>query len=131
MYNKYDTIFNTTNKTAKYWCLFFIQYIQQLSVLFQSSLLYAILGELPLSSGTLKVSGTISYAAQEPWLFEGSVRQNILFGSPYDKIRYSRVIWACALSTDLEQLPYGDCTLVGDRGIILSGGQRARINLAR
>uniref|UniRef100_A0A1B6L2F8 ABC transmembrane type-1 domain-containing protein n=1 Tax=Graphocephala atropunctata TaxID=36148 RepID=A0A1B6L2F8_9HEMI len=97
----------------------------------KSSILQMILKELPLSNGFLHISGSLSYAAQEPWLFEGSVRQNILFGSPYIETRYRLVIRACALRTDLEQLPHGDQTLVGDRGVVLSGGQRARINMAR
>lgn len=94
-------------------------------------MLHAILRELPLSEGSITVGGVISYASQEPWLFAGSVRQNILFGLDYNKNRYRKVVKACALRTDFEQLPYGDKTIVGDRGVSLSGGQRARINLAR
>ncbi|XP_022166667.1 probable multidrug resistance-associated protein lethal(2)03659 isoform X2 [Myzus persicae] len=97
----------------------------------KSSLIQAILQELPLTAGDISVRGVVSYASQEPWLFAGSVRQNILFGSPMDKDRYKRVIQVCALKTDLEQLTYGDRTIVGERGVSLSGGQRARINLAR
>ncbi|RZC36194.1 multidrug resistance-associated protein, partial [Asbolus verrucosus] len=97
----------------------------------KSSLFHAILQELPLTEGSLVVSGEISYASQEPWLFAGSVRQNILFGRPMDKIRYKTVIKKCALERDFTLLPYGDKTIVGDRGVSLSGGQRARINLAR
>ncbi|KAK9869832.1 hypothetical protein WA026_003561 [Henosepilachna vigintioctopunctata] len=97
----------------------------------KSSLFQTILKELPLIDGSLKVNGRISYASQEPWLFSGSVRQNILFGLPMDKIRYKTVIQACSLERDFTLLPYGDKTLVGDRGVSLSGGQRARINLAR
>ncbi|XP_011877749.1 PREDICTED: multidrug resistance-associated protein 4-like isoform X1 [Vollenhovia emeryi] len=73
----------------------------------------------------------ISYASQEPWLFGGTVRDNILFGQPYDKARYTQVANVCALTKDFRQFPQGDMTLVGDRGVSLSGGQRARINLAR
>ncbi|CAI6363288.1 unnamed protein product [Macrosiphum euphorbiae] len=97
----------------------------------KSSLIQAILQELPLSEGNISVLGVVSYASQEPWLFAGSVKQNILFGSPMDKDRYKKVIQVCALKTDLEQLTYGDKTIVGERGVSLSGGQRARINLAR
>ncbi|XP_076255687.1 putative multidrug resistance-associated protein lethal(2)03659 isoform X3 [Rhynchophorus ferrugineus] len=97
----------------------------------KSSLLHLILRELPLKSGSLQVNGEISYASQEPWLFAGSVRQNILFGQPMDKTRYNLVVKKCALERDFQLLPYGDKTIVGDRGVSLSGGQRARINLAR
>lgn len=97
----------------------------------KSSLLQAILRELPLSEGKITVNGVVSYASQEPWLFAGSVQQNILFGSAMDDERYKNVIQVCALKTDLAQFPYGDKTVVGERGVSLSGGQRARINLAR
>lgn len=98
---------------------------------FQSSFLQVILDELKPSYGHVHVNGKISYASQEAWLFTGSVRSNILFGQTYDKDRYQKVVKVCALIKDFEQLPYGDKTLVGDRGTALSGGQRARINLAR
>lgn len=97
----------------------------------KSSLLHVILQELPLKDGILKVSGKISYASQEPWLFAGTIRQNILFGLPMDKQRYRTVVKTCALERDFSLFPYGDKTAVGDRGVSLSGGQRARINLAR
>ncbi|XP_052753822.1 ATP-binding cassette subfamily C member 4-like [Galleria mellonella] len=98
----------------------------------KSSLLQLILGELVPSKGTLSIGGArISYASQEPWLFVATVRQNILFGLPYDSARYKKVVTACALLRDFEQLPSGDGTLVGERGASLSGGQRARIGLAR
>lgn len=97
----------------------------------KSSLLQAVLGELPLSNGSLIVGGDIAYSSQEPWLFVGTVRQNILFGQPYNAERYKEVIRVCALKRDLELFPHGDKTIVGERGVSLSGGQRARINLAR
>uniref|UniRef100_A0A2S2QMV4 Putative multidrug resistance-associated protein lethal n=1 Tax=Sipha flava TaxID=143950 RepID=A0A2S2QMV4_9HEMI len=97
----------------------------------KSSLLQLILKELPLSEGKLSIRGKISYASQEPWLFGGSIQQNILFNSPMDEVRYKKVINVCALKNDFEQFPYGDKTFVGERGVTLSGGQRARINLAR
>ncbi|KAF5304472.1 hypothetical protein FQA39_LY09668 [Lamprigera yunnana] len=97
----------------------------------KSSLLNLILKELPLSSGTLEAYGNISYTSQEPWLFVSTVRNNILFGLPYVKNRYKNVVDVCALKRDFELLPNGDKTLVGERGASLSGGQRARINLAR
>ena len=64
---------------------------------FQTSLLMAILGELPLSNGKIKIQGKLAYVAQESWVFAGSVRQNILFGQPYDKEFYLKVLQACAL----------------------------------
>ncbi|KAK3921166.1 Multidrug resistance-associated protein 4 [Frankliniella fusca] len=97
----------------------------------KSSIFQAILGELKLIRGCVKVNGKISYASQDAWVFAASVRQNILFGSPYEKKRYDKVVRACALLKDFEQFPEGDLTVVGERGVSLSGGQRARINLAR
>ncbi|XP_043065365.1 probable multidrug resistance-associated protein lethal(2)03659 [Drosophila ficusphila] len=96
----------------------------------KSSLVQAILGELPPEMGSVDVMGRFSYASQEPWLFNASVRDNILFGLPMDKQRYRTVLKKCALERDLELLQ-GDGTIVGERGASLSGGQRARICLAR
>nr|XP_012230327.1 PREDICTED: probable multidrug resistance-associated protein lethal(2)03659 isoform X1 [Linepithema humile]XP_012230329.1 PREDICTED: probable multidrug resistance-associated protein lethal(2)03659 isoform X1 [Linepithema humile]XP_012230330.1 PREDICTED: probable multidrug resistance-associated protein lethal(2)03659 isoform X1 [Linepithema humile] len=97
----------------------------------KSSLLNVFLKELRLQEGSIQINGKIAYASQEPWLFAGSVRQNILFGRKMDQNRYDRVIKVCQLKRDFRLLPYGDKTIVGERGISLSGGQRARINLAR
>lgn len=97
----------------------------------KSSLIQAILKELTISSGEISVYGDISYASQEPWLFSASVRQNILFGLPMIKARYKEVVKRCALERDFELFEYGDKTIVGERGTSLSGGQRARISLAR
>ncbi|XP_012274704.1 probable multidrug resistance-associated protein lethal(2)03659 [Orussus abietinus] len=97
----------------------------------KSSLLAAILGEISLVQGDVKVKGKLSYASQEAWVFGASVRQNILFGQPYERHRYQRVVKVCALLKDFKQFPQGDQTVVGDRGSSLSGGQKARINLAR
>jgi ATP-binding cassette subfamily C (CFTR/MRP) protein 4 len=104
---------------------------EYLGKMFKGSLLQCILRELPLTSGTLTVTGKVAYTSQEPWIFGGSVRDNILFGSDYEPDKYDRVLRSCALERDLSLLPYGDSTLVGDRGISLSGGQKARVNLAR
>lgn len=97
----------------------------------KSTILHTILHELEIDKGELTVNGVISYSSQEPWLFESSVRQNILFTEEYDENRYREVIQVCALQRDLELLPYADLTLVGERGISLSGGQKARVSLAR
>lgn len=97
----------------------------------KSSLLQAVLGELPLSNGSCIVGGDIAYSSQEPWLFVGTVRQNILFGQPYNADRYKEVIRVCALERDLELFPHGDRTIIGEKGVSLSGGQRARISLSR
>ncbi|KAI8430158.1 hypothetical protein MSG28_000538 [Choristoneura fumiferana] len=97
----------------------------------KSTLLHMILGELPCARGSLQTTGSVSYASQEPWLFVGSVRQNILFGQPFVKSRYMEVCRVCALERDISLFPHGDKTVVGERGVALSGGQRARINLAR
>lgn len=96
-----------------------------------SSLIQAILGELFAESGSITVHGSYSYASQEPWLFTGTIRQNILFGLPMDRHRYRTVVKKCALERDFELLPFGDKTIVGERGASLSGGQKARISLAR
>lgn len=97
----------------------------------KSSLIQLILRELDLTQGQLRTSGRISYAAQEPWLFMGSLRQNILFGAEYDADKYQKVVRACDLERDFALFPFGDKTLVGERGVTLSGGQKARVNLAR
>ncbi|XP_072760244.1 probable multidrug resistance-associated protein lethal(2)03659 isoform X3 [Anoplolepis gracilipes] len=97
----------------------------------KSSLLQAILQELPLTNGSIKSRGRINYVSQQPWIFASSVKQNILFGQTMDKSRYNEVIKVCQMESDINLFPQGDCTIVGERGINLSGGQRARINLAR
>ncbi|XP_014208079.1 multidrug resistance-associated protein 4-like [Copidosoma floridanum] len=97
----------------------------------KTSLIQLMLGELRSSRGELKINGTISYASQRPWLFPGTIRDNIVFDQLYDEARYEEILRVCSLVTDLERLPNGDRTYVGDRGTNLSGGQCARINLAR
>ncbi|CAG13921.1 unnamed protein product, partial [Tetraodon nigroviridis] len=97
----------------------------------KSSLLSAILGELSRAAGVVKVKGELTYTSQQPWIFPGTIRSNILFGKPLNPLKYSRVLKACALKRDVELLPGGDLTVVGDRGANLSGGQKARVSLAR
>lgn len=90
-----------------------------------------ILGELKAENGSCRVKGRLAYAPQEAFIFPGTVRDNILCGLDYYVNRYIQVIEACALNRDLALFSKGDLTLVGERGICLSGGQKARINLAR
>ncbi|NWQ79416.1 MRP4 protein, partial [Columbina picui] len=97
----------------------------------KSSLLSAILGELPKDKGLINVTGRIAYVSQQPWVFSGTVRSNILFDKEYEKEKYEKVLKVCALKKDLELLADGDLTVIGDRGATLSGGQKARVNLAR
>jgi len=98
----------------------------------KSALLMAIAGELPTSSGkVLRNFSSMAYAAQDPWIMDGSVRENVVMGRPFDKLWYTKVIKACGLDVDLERFQSGDMTIVGDKGVQCSGGQRARIGLAR
>ena len=97
----------------------------------KSSLLLAVLHELPLSQGELLRSGKVAYAAQKPWIFAGTVRENILFGKEMDRDRYNMAINACELETDIARFPDGDLTVIGERGVMLSGGQKSRVGLAR
>ena len=97
----------------------------------KSTLLSAIAGEVSDSSGTISGRGSLVYVPQVSWIFSGTIRENILFGQPYDELRYARTIEACALYEDVKQFPNGDQTIVGERGAVLSGGQQARVNLAR
>ena len=97
----------------------------------KSTLLNVISGELELDAGSFTINGSISYAAQEPWLFQGSVRSNIVFVEEFDEQRYRKVVEVCALERDFKLLPQGDATIVSEKGSSLSGGQKARVNLAR
>ncbi|KAL5288615.1 ABCC4.2 family protein [Megaselia abdita] len=97
----------------------------------KSTFLDTLLGEVPIVNGKLAINGKISYASQQPWVFEGTIRDNIVFTSEYDSVKYAEVVKACALLPDFKMLANGDQTVVGERGITLSGGQKARISLAR
>ncbi|KAH8403128.1 hypothetical protein KR222_005772 [Zaprionus bogoriensis] len=97
----------------------------------KSSVIQALLGEMEKISGTVNTVGQMAYVPQQAWIQNATVRDNILFGKPYDRKRYNRVIDACALRTDIEILSAGDLTEIGEKGINLSGGQKQRISLAR
>ena len=114
----------------------------------KTSLLMALLGEMQLLDGRVYIPGgsirqdlrpdpvtglteSVAYCAQQAWLVNATIKENILFASPYDEDRYHEVIEICALERDLEILDAGDQTLVGEKGITLSGGQKQRVSLAR
>ncbi|KAI3842341.1 hypothetical protein MKW98_026131 [Papaver atlanticum] len=97
----------------------------------KSSLLSCIIGEIPKIFGTVKVTGTKAYVPQSSWILTGNIRENILFGNPYDQVKYERTVRACALTKDFELFQAGDLTEIGERGINMSGGQKQRIQLAR
>eukprot|EP00731_Ephydatia_muelleri_P021706 Em0014g297a len=97
----------------------------------ESTLLQTLLGEIKPIEGTVAVNGVVSYASQNPWVFSGTLKENILFGSLFDVDRYNTVIQACTLNKDIAGFPEGDMTVIGNNGVSLSGGQRARVSLAR
>ena len=119
----------------------------------KSSLLSAFLGEMILhgcetgpgtnSSGSgsgagagqggsgVALVGSMAYHQQQPWIFNATLRDNILFGQEFDQDKFARVVAACALQPDIDSIPHGVDTEIGERGINLSGGQKARVSFAR
>ncbi|KAF9124123.1 hypothetical protein BGX30_001100 [Mortierella sp. GBA39] len=97
----------------------------------KSSLLGALIGDMYKHQGSVQVRGSVAYVSQQAWILHSSVKDNILFGKPLDQDRYEAVIRACCLQQDLDMLPTGDQTEIGERGINLSGGQKQRVALAR
>ncbi|GMI11824.1 hypothetical protein TrVE_jg6531 [Triparma verrucosa] len=97
----------------------------------KSSLLGACLGELEMKSGHVGLDGTVGYAAQSPWIVNNTLRGNILMGKEYDQARFNHAVATCALGSDIDMLPAGVDTEIGEKGINLSGGQKARVALAR
>lgn len=81
----------------------------------KSSLLSAIIGEMEKFSGTINVNGSIAYAPQQAWIQNATIRENILFGQPYNQDFYEKVVSACSLNTDLELLKFGDMTEIGEK----------------
>eukprot|EP00455_Lapot_gusevi_P037310 TRINITY_DN416_c0_g1_i6.p1 TRINITY_DN416_c0_g1~~TRINITY_DN416_c0_g1_i6.p1 ORF type:complete len:1330 (+),score=511.36 TRINITY_DN416_c0_g1_i6:191-4180(+) len=97
----------------------------------KSSLLCGLLGEMTRTSGRVTISGSLGYCSQQPWIQNATLRDNVLFGLPFDQQKYDAAIKTSALKRDLKVLPDGDQTEIGEKGINLSGGQKSRVNLAR
>ena len=97
----------------------------------KSSLLTAILGELPLHKGSISYHGKVAYVPQIPWVFSGTIRENVLFGLGFNEEKFQQVVHICELTKDLANFANGDLTEIGQRGVTLSGGQKARVGLAR
>lgn len=97
----------------------------------KSSLLSALLGHMVKTSGVTALRGRVAYATQNAWIFNDTLRNNVLFGLDYDEQRFVAAVQACALASDLDQLPGREETEIGERGINLSGGQKARVSMAR
>uniref|UniRef100_A0AAR2LA44 ATP-binding cassette, sub-family C (CFTR/MRP), member 2 n=1 Tax=Pygocentrus nattereri TaxID=42514 RepID=A0AAR2LA44_PYGNA len=97
----------------------------------KSSLISALLGEMHNLSGSVNIKGSVAYVPQQAWIQNATLKDNILFGSDLDELRFQRVLEACALEQDLELLPAGIQAEIGEKGINLSGGQKQRVSLAR
>ncbi|XP_036439199.1 canalicular multispecific organic anion transporter 1-like [Colossoma macropomum] len=97
----------------------------------KSSLISALLGEMHNHSGSINIKGNVAYVPQQAWIQNATLKDNILFGSDLDENKFQRVVKACALEPDLELLPGGVLTEIGEKGINLSGGQKQRVSLAR
>ncbi|XP_061547082.1 canalicular multispecific organic anion transporter 1 [Phycodurus eques] len=97
----------------------------------KSSLMSAILGEMHSTKGFINIQGSLAFVPQQAWIQNATLRDNIMFGSALEEKRFQEVIQACALAPDLELLPGGDMTEIGEKGINLSGGQKQRVSLAR
>ena len=114
----------------------------------KSTLLLGLIGELENYMGKIDVKGRIAYVSQQPWIFTASIKQNIIFGLEFNRQKFDQVVEVCSLKKvksktkfikkkklldffkkDLKLLAYGENTLVGEKGINLSGGQRARISM--
>ncbi|XP_023742702.1 ABC transporter C family member 10 [Lactuca sativa] len=97
----------------------------------KSTLISAVLGEVPHTKGTIEVNGKMAYVSQTAWIQTGTIRDNILFGNLMDEEKYQYVITKCSLVKDIEMFSFGDQTIIGERGVNLSGGQKQRVQLAR
>lgn len=97
----------------------------------KSSLLLAALGELHKRTGSQYVKGSVAYCAQQAWILAGTVRENVIFGRPYNDAKFRAAIEASGLQADLDQLPAAEFTEIGERGVNVSGGQKQRISLGQ
>jgi ABC-type multidrug transport system fused ATPase/permease subunit len=97
----------------------------------KSSLLSAIIGEMPKKDGQVLVNGSVAYCAQQPWILTETIRGNIFFNNAVDEIKLDNIIKVCSLKKDLQQFSKGAWTEIGEKGVNLSGGQKARVALAR
>ncbi|KAF9898957.1 Multidrug resistance-associated protein 1, partial [Linnemannia zychae] len=97
----------------------------------KTSLLSALIGEMYKRQGSVRICGHVAYTAQQPWIVNMSLRDNITFGVAFDQDKYDHIVAASGLLPDVEMLPAGDQTEIGERGINLSGGQKQRVSLAR
>ncbi|KAJ3368154.1 hypothetical protein HDU91_000820 [Kappamyces sp. JEL0680] len=97
----------------------------------KSSLLSGLIGEMPKSGGEVSINGSVAYCAQQPWILTDSIRGNIVFNQPNDQDRLDAILRVCGLDVDLTQFPAGVNTEIGEKGVNLSGGQKARVSLAR
>ena len=120
--------------------------LHNLKMNFQSGKMYAIVGkvgsgktaflttllnEMDVKNGSLKMNGSVAYVSQNPFLLNATVKDNIIFGEKFDDARYKMCVVKCRLVDDIKNLPGGDQTEIGERGVNLSGGQKQRISLAR
>ncbi|KAH8989225.1 ABC transporter [Lactarius hatsudake] len=97
----------------------------------KTSLLQGLIGDMRKTNGSVRVGGSVAYCAQSAWIQNATIRDNICFGRPFEEERYWKAVHSACLEPDLDALPNGDMTEVGERGISLSGGQKQRVNICR
>ncbi|EEB98382.1 hypothetical protein MPER_02118, partial [Moniliophthora perniciosa FA553] len=97
----------------------------------KSSILQALVGEMRRTKGHVTFGGTVAYVPQIPWIRNATLKENVWFGQPEDEKKFREIIDGCSLNHDLDMLPHRENTEIGEKGINLSGGQKARVSLAR